>query len=353
MKEDLYKDEPAGFDGLRGAFRNRPQSDLPPFVSEWVTAEPRNAVPMAEIRDARPMKPILAAAAVFFLILTAGIVVVLKSRADGEGRTAGTTPARAVAAMVTGKADLFHDGKAVALNTGTMVVEGDKIVTSTGASVDLGLPGGHMIRIKESSQFQMKVLRSRPEGGREVFANLLSGETVVSGRKLGAGEQLTIGTPTAIAGVRGTGFTVQTDGRQTMVSVAEGRVEVAEADASNGKVVEANQGVIITETGKRVDADPGLVQKTLTDLKQIEQVRTTFDEEALQAAQELAVVKSDADIARVYNRDPETIRMKNGTVYRGVVASQTGAKLLVVTVQGSYIVDKGDILDILVEGSEK
>lgn len=351
MKEQDFKGEPAGFENLRGAFQSRPQSELPPFRPEWTSAEPVHLVPMGEIRDKRRLLPILAAAAVFFVILTVGSIVVLKGRVGQD--MAGATPARAVAALVTGKVEFFHEGKATAFDTGTMVVEGDKIVTSAGASVDLGLPGGHMIRIKEQSEFQMKVLRSRPEGGREVFGNLVSGETVVSGRKLGAGERLTVGTPTAIAGVRGTGFTVQTDGRQTMVAVAEGAVEVAEPDASNGKVVEANQGVILTESGKRVDADPALVKRTVTDLKEIEQVRSTFDEEALQAAQDLAVVKSDADIARVYNRDPETIRMKNGTVYRGVVASQTGAKLLVVTVQGSYVVDKGDISEILVQGSEK
>ncbi len=118
--------------------------------------------------------------------------------------------------------------------------------------LDPGSPGGAEIRLAENTAFYYESALSDEES-RKTVLQLLAGSVAVKVEKLADG-QFKVGTDSAVLGVRGTTFIVNTipDGA-LLVTCAEGRVEVTD---DSGDRVYAQPGRVVSQpTGESVRED--------------------------------------------------------------------------------------------------
>ncbi len=112
--------------------------------------------------------------------------------------------------------------------TGMYLAAGDEVRTHTGAIAEIFLPSGHIIRMKPGTT--LRVPEHADNTAKRVgFVEMVWGKIWASMRN---GGSFKIKTPQAVAGVRGTEFTVSHDEVGSAVAVFEGAVDVT-ADAGN------------------------------------------------------------------------------------------------------------------------
>ncbi len=139
---------------------------------------------------------------------------------------------------------------------GDIIKEKDVIITAEDAFCDVKI-GGSIIRVKEKSKVIVSnLLRSNNLESTELGLNV--GKMLCKPKKLLKSESFVVKTPTAVAGVRGTKFTVEADIKKTTrIKVFDGKVKVAkrikQLESSTEKVLEIapvvaeEKKVIITE----------------------------------------------------------------------------------------------------------
>ncbi|MBP7738075.1 MAG: FecR domain-containing protein [Spirochaetes bacterium] len=113
-----------------------------------------------------------------------------------------------------------------AVQIGDVIQEKDVIQTGTDSFCDIKI-GQSLIRVKQKTKVVLATLIR--QGGMENTAiDLSSGKMLCKPKKLIKSESFMVKTPTAVAGVRGTQFTVETDSTGTSrIKVFEGSVKVA------------------------------------------------------------------------------------------------------------------------------
>ncbi|MGL4368231.1 MAG: FecR family protein [Spirochaetota bacterium] len=161
-----------------------------------------------------------------------------------------------------------------AVNIGDIVSEKDSISTGTLSSCDIKM-GDSIIRVKEKSKMVFSSLGIK-NNLEKTTLDLGEGRMLCKPKKLLKSESFTVKTPTAVAAVRGTEFTVETDSNKTTrIKVYDGKVKVAKRvkqledrmdtviEASSA--VETQESVIITQK-ETADAEK-IVEKALADNK--------------------------------------------------------------------------------------
>ena len=136
---------------------------------------------------------------------TASLLVIFTSGDVKISRTAGEVPAK----------------------IGMLVKASDTIKTGKEGAVDLQTRSGSAIRIKSNTTLTVDEISMGSKGANRM--SLKTGDIMAKVKRQSAGEKFSISTPTAIAGVRGTSFTVSVnkDGRKPRVKVLNGRVAMA------------------------------------------------------------------------------------------------------------------------------
>ncbi len=129
-----------------------------------------------------------------------------------------------------------------------LVSEGDTIATGEKAAVVVQFADNYVLRVDESSTVYL------------VSVDLKNSEMMVrNGQVLskllrGGASNAVIKTPTAVASVRGTQFSVQYRNKMTMVAVSEGKVSVRSGrHDSIGTAASVSKEEIITDAGKTLD----------------------------------------------------------------------------------------------------
>lgn len=167
-----------------------------------------------------------------------------------------------VVVFVTGDVRVIHtDTKAEEpLKVGNIVKANDQIKTSRG-SVDLQTRTGSAVRIREYSTLTVASLAGASGG--ETRLSMKQGGILANVKKASASEEFNVVTPTAVAGVRGTKFSVQVaeDGGPR-VKVVEGKVAMAPRVAA-----------LDNYTKEEIAADP-----TLTKLAEIEKAEVILED---------------------------------------------------------------------------
>ncbi len=144
----------------------------------------------------------------------------------------------------------------VSVNIGDLLKEKDIVKTDELSSCDIKI-GDSMIRIKENSKLLVSQIM-RSQDLENTVLGLDVGKMLCKPKKLLKNEKFLVKTPTAVAGVRGTKFTVEADSKKTTrIKVYDGKVNVARRIASieeqlenvmnEAPPIEQNQKVIITE----------------------------------------------------------------------------------------------------------
>lgn len=157
---------------------------------------------------------------------------------------------------------------------GMFVYEDDSIRTEKG-KIDLQTKSGSAIRIKEMTYLSVKSLSN--EAGGETNLEMENGNIIANIKKATSKEDFKVATPTAIAGVRGTTFTVEVDPfeKTSSVKVLEGKVAVKprviplekaskeeiEKDPALKQLKELENKEIIIEENQSAKLDPSIEKK--------------------------------------------------------------------------------------------
>lgn len=129
-----------------------------------------------------------------------------------------------------------------AVSVGDLLKENDVIVTGTDAFCDLKI-GASVVRIKQKTKLVISQL-VRSADTESTILGLDKGKMLCKPKRLLKSESFLVKTPTAVAGVRGTQFSVETDMlNTTRIRVLEGKVKVAkrvkQLESSLDRILEA------------------------------------------------------------------------------------------------------------------
>lgn len=129
---------------------------------------------------------------------------------------------------------------------GDMLKEGDIIITGKKSTADLIFGASGVIRINENSRVTVAGIARK--AGDETLLDMENGKLFLTLAKL-EGTQFKVKTPTAVASVRGTSFTVTTDRRGAKLAVMNGSVSVS--PVLDGNIIENRSSDV--DAGNRTD----------------------------------------------------------------------------------------------------
>lgn len=138
------------------------------------------------------------------------------------GKKTPDEPAVYLITSATGKSHMIRDAKKEPAKAGVVLRAGDQITTEDG-TVDLQSQSGSVVRIKAFSTVGMAKLTQK-----DTKISIENGSMIAKVKKTSPSENFSVISPTAIAGVRGTTFSVEVaDGTAPKVRVLEGSVAMS------------------------------------------------------------------------------------------------------------------------------
>lgn len=235
------------------------------------------------------------------------------------------------------------------------ILKGGDIIRTFDGSIDLQGKDKTIIRIKEFSTFKLVSI----DKTKNSFA-LNSGEIFAKIDK--ANKEITVSTPTSVAAVRGTQFTVIADNNRSHVSTYEGKVLVTNKRNNDQKVLEQKEEVEIfidsDELNKRefepeetrtfefetmISVEDSTFERTVKGDK--EELYNEFYRKKEKNLNRLKEESIEINIGR-NDREPEFIEqltLVDGTVIVGIVVSQNNNFMTVKTGGGYMTIDKSEI----------
>lgn len=239
---------------------------------------------------------------------------------------------------------------------GTVLKEKDVIQTGQGP-MDLQTTTGSTVRIRPYTRLELTTLLAN----QTVQLDLKSGTISARVRRASAGQNFTVTTPTAIAGVRGTTFVVTEDPEKgAIVTVIEGSVAMSPRSTESatptpvpGKevVIEASESANLVESrdavekaevelslrdqaeiDSMVEVDEGLITKAggLTEPtpEVIQQIKASYDQKRDAAFDRIADKAGAAEELKAGTMI-EILRLKDGSSYSGTIITQAGDTLII------------------------
>lgn len=138
------------------------------------------------------------------------------------------SPVSALVVLSLGEATAYHSDMTMEkASIGTFFRNGDKIVTSEKARVDVQFENLAIIRIasKASLEFR-KILSHEREELRETWVHLNEGKIFIKTEKLSSLERIRFSTEDCILDVKGTEFILSSDPKKTKVMLTEGKLNI-------------------------------------------------------------------------------------------------------------------------------
>lgn len=208
------------------------------------------------------------------------------SKSVDKDETAG-----AVVTFLQGQVTLLSEGKERIASLGDVIKPGDRILSKLG-KVDIQTYRGEIIRIKENSDVMFRDLSGSSQPNTDLY--IWTGNLIVKSVKLKPNQNLSISSPTMVAGVRGTIFSLELEkGSVPKVKVYEGAVSVA--FKVGPKLIELNDGLtkdnydrlvktleendVVLEPGEALEVNPDLNE--LVYLINAKMAASTLTEEEL------------------------------------------------------------------------
>ena len=156
--------------------------------------------------------------------------------------------------FIAGDVKIISGEKTITANVGDKIAQGMTVKTGTKSIAEIHFQG-NFIRINENSSIVIMELTRNMEKNKESTELYVNNGEVFSkiSRKLASGEKFLVKTPTAVAGVRGTEFLVNVDGKKSTIKCMEGKVSVKESSSDDSAYVDLPAGnEAIVEKGKPV-----------------------------------------------------------------------------------------------------
>lgn len=254
---------------------------------------------------------------------------------------------KAIVVFVKGSATVMKGDEKTSLHIGDILKSGDTVNTDANSQVDLSLTENTMVRIRQNSVINLREIARTVDGGERIKLGLESGSALNHVTKLGKKDDYKVYTPTSVASVRGTSFEVQVKDGHSTITVGEGAVHVEELVYQRDEyILEANRQITITDRSDEViyleEADKRYIQEAREIFNHIK----AMGSDTREMIKSLANVKSEAELKKVFQRDIELIKLKDGRTIRGIIVSMKEGKLLVQTVKGSHVLQKNDVFRV-------
>ncbi|MDH5654268.1 MAG: FecR domain-containing protein [Spirochaetia bacterium] len=196
---------------------------------------------------------------------------------------------------------VIRDGKKMKAFPGFILKKNDTIQTKNG-TVDIQNRSGSIIRIRDSSSLTINTLLKAPANKAEVTLN--EGAMLAKIKKISSDDEYTVHTPTAIAGVRGTTFSVE------LLDEDAPRVRVYEGTVS----VKPNLEILNDKSEEEIRKD-----KNLSDLKEIQDQQEVI----LESETETSVTKEQNALIQKVNHDPNPDKIKKLKQMEKITSSES------------------------------
>jgi hypothetical protein len=246
------------------------------------------------------------------------------------------------------------------LAIGDTISENDIIATGAQSSCDIKI-GSSIIRVKEKSKMLFSSLAMK-DNVENTSLDLAEGRILCKPKKLLKDESFTVKTPTAIAAVRGTEFTVEADANKTTrIKVYDGKLQVAKRIKpfenstvqvmENAPSLEEKQSVVITEkdvaaTEKKVemalaadkDAD---ISKIIADTK----ADTVIGAKEIRSFSVEDFSKEGSELIAVKVKEPEVLKQVKEVIRKDTVKEEKPAPegRLLITRYEIYFIKNGRV----------
>ncbi|MCB1307550.1 MAG: FecR domain-containing protein [Leptospiraceae bacterium] len=241
-----------------------------------------------------------------FILLVA--VSVAAVQCGGRGDTGDSaTVIKTIVSNVQGTAHVEREGESLAMDQGMVLNPADTIITGTDGNVDLAIQEYGIVKIGPGSSVSMQSL-ARSTGSSRAELRVDRGEVASFVNRSDSGQEYSVVTPTAIAGVRGTSFLVKVDENQSretrvMVAVLSGSVAV-QLPGQDEIIVDKNSQMVI-EGQRRITRNmvQPLSEDSLNAIKRMAVFHksnvlefNSMLDEVQQSSPELQVLEGDADV---------------------------------------------------------
>ncbi len=153
---------------------------------------------------------------------------------------------------ITGTVEVMKEGKAKGRKgrDGMALFSKQIVKTGDGSMVDVRFIKGGVVRVTANTELALSKV-SYDKNSFEVGIDLAAGKVFNVVNKLSGGSSYTVSTTTGTSGVKGTIYSAEINGQQTVFMVKEGKVEAANPD-------EPDETVLVTDLKKTTIASGGI-----------------------------------------------------------------------------------------------
>ncbi|MBN1533010.1 MAG: FecR domain-containing protein [Spirochaetes bacterium] len=272
------------------------------------------------------------------------------------GRGGGFTP---VVVLTVGDVQVKSQGKEFApAKVAQVILKGDVIMTGTKSHITIQIGERGIVQISPDSTVEAASLFEAGTG--ELY--LTKGTVVSRLDKLGKSNAYRVKTPTAIAAVRGTVFSVSYDSVKCSVGVSRGQVQVTDAVSGKaepvvqGKAVDVQEGITLRDLAK----EESLVLSKAEAVTIIEETQTVAPAALEEKGRSFlpAIEEIDRKIEELPPTTMEGIRSRygrvdvvslySGRVYRGAIISR-GATVRIITPQGTVDIPREKVKSTMLQ----
>jgi hypothetical protein len=285
-------------------------------------------------RSSNKRIPLLLAAAAAVVIAFSGILYeVFKPK-----------PGAAYITFFTGNVELIHNGKPAEPSIKLLLNDADLIKTGANSFVLVQVEEMIVVKIAENSTVTMKSILDGKK--RELFTD--KGEVLSRVVKLPTNTMYKVGTPTIVAAVRGTEFSVRYKPGTTVLSVRRGAVGVSIGKGRKETIVPAGTTATFTDKEKRqmISDSESHELETISKIPVIRGIGTKKEAEINDLLKPIlnkeAMPEATLEQMKVKYGHIHTVTLYNGKVIEGVIINR-GANYTILTPRGKIIVPERQI----------
>jgi hypothetical protein len=273
------------------------------------------------------------------LVAVVSLTVCKKPDVDVSENSKKSNELSAVVVFAVGDSSIQHaDSTQEKAQLGTALKAGDHVVTGDNGKVDVQFPDGSSIRISPKSVIDFSKLSQNNAGTSQTEIALVSGKVFAKVNKARKDDNFTVVTPTAIAGVRGTSFIVESEtGKPSSVKVVDGSVafsnrvpalEKLSAEEINGNsdLKKLQESVSASEVVLEKNQESTQTVKSL-ELAKIQSVQSLDIEKATKTAAKEKPAVETAHLTKSEEQEIKTIVSVDKQTAEQIAALSEGGQL--------------------------
>lgn len=250
----------------------------------------------------KTVKKIIKAAFIFYIM--AMIAGCEKKEAPQQDTAAAVSEFSFKVQFVLGDVKILKADKEAAVNVGEQIDINDVIITGKKSSLDILYGTSGVIRINENSRISIAAIADNQNNN--TVLNMDKGSVFAAFSKL-KGTEFNVKTPTVVASVRGTSFSVVSDKSGAKVSVLKGTVSAA--PVKDGNIIE-NKAIEVQANQKTDYVSEKTVDKIVAQNKTIN-VSAMSTAETVKLQEETKTIKMNIDeIQNLSPQEKEDIKKK-------------------------------------------